>query len=412
MRWLNRVAAMLRSGSAPSAKNASPGLRSEQDHDDRDHLDRARDRERDQQHDVVDLLDVGVRVGHQLAGLGLVVEREVQASGGGRTSRMRRSRLDAPARAGTRRSGGARCTTAWTDADREDQRSSSCAPRAPVVASATPSVDRRRRRAAGTRHAAATRPAASPARMPQRTIIPRVRAARPRASSRQPAFALRACVVHESPRRVRRPGAALDDRAADADARGPTAPGPQATSGLATPLPSGSARRGRRGASARAVARGACRCSASCEHVDDLVADELLALEQLVAQRDRRGAGCRRAACARRPSPGRAAARPTARASSLASTLPTIPCVTGPASIASNDDERAGHAERADHLRRDARRVRRGRRPGRCRTRRRTAPRRSCRRTRSSSSRSARNGCACSAPRCRSARAGRARRGA
>ena len=43
-----------------------------------DHLDRARDRERDQQHDVVDLLDVGVRVGHELAGLRAVVEREVQ----------------------------------------------------------------------------------------------------------------------------------------------------------------------------------------------------------------------------------------------------------------------------------------------------------------------------------------------
>ena len=38
----------------------------------------ARDRERDQQHDRVDLLDVGVRVGHELAGLRLVVEREVQ----------------------------------------------------------------------------------------------------------------------------------------------------------------------------------------------------------------------------------------------------------------------------------------------------------------------------------------------
>ncbi len=50
----------------------------QQDHDDRGHLDRARDRQRDQQDHVVDLLDVGVRVRHQLAGLGLVVEREVE----------------------------------------------------------------------------------------------------------------------------------------------------------------------------------------------------------------------------------------------------------------------------------------------------------------------------------------------
>ena len=35
--------------------------------------------ERDQHdHDHVDLVDVGVRAGHELAGLGLVVEREVQ----------------------------------------------------------------------------------------------------------------------------------------------------------------------------------------------------------------------------------------------------------------------------------------------------------------------------------------------
>ena len=50
----------------------------EDDHD-RDHLDRAGDRQRDEQDHVVDLLDVGVRVRHQLAGLGLVVETEVQA---------------------------------------------------------------------------------------------------------------------------------------------------------------------------------------------------------------------------------------------------------------------------------------------------------------------------------------------
>ena len=37
-----------------------------------------RDRERDEDHDRLDLVDVGVRAGHQLAGLRLVVEREVQ----------------------------------------------------------------------------------------------------------------------------------------------------------------------------------------------------------------------------------------------------------------------------------------------------------------------------------------------
>ena len=79
IRWLNRVAEKLRNGSRPSANNASPGLRKTRMIDDRDHLDRARDRQRHEQDDVVDLLDVGVRVRHQLAGLRLVVEREVQA---------------------------------------------------------------------------------------------------------------------------------------------------------------------------------------------------------------------------------------------------------------------------------------------------------------------------------------------
>ena len=79
MRWLKRVAEKLSNGSRPSANNARPGLRSTRITDDRDHLDRARDRQRHEQHDVVDLLDVGVRVRHQLTGLRLVVEREVQA---------------------------------------------------------------------------------------------------------------------------------------------------------------------------------------------------------------------------------------------------------------------------------------------------------------------------------------------
>ena len=49
-----------------------------EDHDHRAHLDRARDRQRHEQDDVVDLLDVGVRVRHQLTGLRLIVEGEVQ----------------------------------------------------------------------------------------------------------------------------------------------------------------------------------------------------------------------------------------------------------------------------------------------------------------------------------------------
>ena len=69
---------MLRNGNAPSANNASTGLRSDEHDDDGDHRQDAGDRQRDQQHDVVDLLDVGVRVRHQLAGLRAVVEREVQ----------------------------------------------------------------------------------------------------------------------------------------------------------------------------------------------------------------------------------------------------------------------------------------------------------------------------------------------
>ena len=47
--------------------------------DDGDQDERARDRERDEDHDLVDLLDVAVRARHELAGLGLVVEREVQS---------------------------------------------------------------------------------------------------------------------------------------------------------------------------------------------------------------------------------------------------------------------------------------------------------------------------------------------
>ena len=50
----------------------------DEDQGDRDHLDRARDREWDQQNGLVDLLDVGVGVRHELTGLGAVVEREVE----------------------------------------------------------------------------------------------------------------------------------------------------------------------------------------------------------------------------------------------------------------------------------------------------------------------------------------------
>ena len=79
MRRVKRVAEMLRNGNVPSANSASSGLRSDEHDDHRGHRQDARDRQRDQQHDLVDLLDVGVRVRHQLAGLRVVVEREVQA---------------------------------------------------------------------------------------------------------------------------------------------------------------------------------------------------------------------------------------------------------------------------------------------------------------------------------------------
>ena len=46
--------------------------------DDADEDERARRGERDEHHDLVDLLDVADRAGHQLSGLGLVVEGEVQ----------------------------------------------------------------------------------------------------------------------------------------------------------------------------------------------------------------------------------------------------------------------------------------------------------------------------------------------
>ena len=48
MRWLKRVVAeMLSSGSAAEREQREPGLRNSRMTSDRDHLDRARDRERD-----------------------------------------------------------------------------------------------------------------------------------------------------------------------------------------------------------------------------------------------------------------------------------------------------------------------------------------------------------------------------
>ncbi len=78
--------------------------------DDRGHDEERRGEERQQDDDGVDLLDVGVGPRHELAGLGLVVEREVQplevrrtGAGAGRSRRG--------TRCGTRRSDGRRCRT-------------------------------------------------------------------------------------------------------------------------------------------------------------------------------------------------------------------------------------------------------------------------------------------------------------
>ena len=57
----------------------STGSIDEQDHGDREHGDDVGDRERDHHDEGLDLLEVGVGPAHQLAGLGAVVEREVEA---------------------------------------------------------------------------------------------------------------------------------------------------------------------------------------------------------------------------------------------------------------------------------------------------------------------------------------------
>ena len=60
------------------AEQREAGAAQHEDHDHRDHRQRARDRQRDEQHHLLDLLDVGVRARHELTGLRLVVEREMQ----------------------------------------------------------------------------------------------------------------------------------------------------------------------------------------------------------------------------------------------------------------------------------------------------------------------------------------------
>ena len=74
-----RVARTFRNGRAPRASRVSSGSIGDQDHGDGQHGDGVGDRERDHHDERLDLLEVGVGPAHQLAGLGLVVEGEVQA---------------------------------------------------------------------------------------------------------------------------------------------------------------------------------------------------------------------------------------------------------------------------------------------------------------------------------------------
>ena len=334
---------MLSSGSAASAKNARPGLRSDEDHRDRDHLDRARDRERDQQHGVVDLLDVGVGVGHQLTGLRPVVEREVQRLEVGDEPHAQVA-LDAPSRARTRRSGGCRCTTACTA---PTSRIRNIQLRAAVQSAfATPWLTAAPASAGTATRADRPDQAGEDAEEHHPAVHAHRLAHQPPAG-----LAPRACVVHGSPRRVR--------HAALAHLRGheaavPAAPG---RGGYQRPPDDPCQVFGRATWLRRTATPRRCALLGLVQHVDDLVADELLALEQLVAQRDHEvavvveqrvhvGLGLVEQPLDRRPRVfvGEHLADDPLRDRTRLDRL--------------ERHERAGHAERADHLRRDACRVR------------------------------------------------------
>ena len=71
-------AAMLRNGRLPSASSVSSGSIVEQDDGDGEHRDGVGDRQRDHHDERLDLLEVGVGAAHELTGLRVVVEAEVE----------------------------------------------------------------------------------------------------------------------------------------------------------------------------------------------------------------------------------------------------------------------------------------------------------------------------------------------
>ena len=74
-----RVASTFRNGQAAEREHREHRVDRQQDHRDGEHGDAVGDRERDHHDEGLDLLQVRVGPAHQLAGLGPVVEREVQA---------------------------------------------------------------------------------------------------------------------------------------------------------------------------------------------------------------------------------------------------------------------------------------------------------------------------------------------
>ena len=187
-----------------------------------------------------------------------------------------------------------RCTTACTAPTTRIaiiQRSSaplSCCCAIPRSTAAPASV--------GTATRATAQP--SPARMPTPRIMQSVRCAphRPRASA-----ASRPCALARASSTS--PLAGCDAAALasiDAADEAVSVPGHPRRRGYQRPpdgLRSGFAPRAPSASASAVVAEAACALFGLAQHVDDLVADELVALEQLVAQRDDEVPVARRAAC-------------------------------------------------------------------------------------------------------------------
>ena len=121
MRRVKRVAAMLRSGNAASANKREPGTLQHEHDATASIVNTLAIVSGISSTTQVDLLDVGVRVRHQLTGLRVVVEREVQ------TLQVRdephaQVGLDADTRGGTRRTAAGRCRSPGPPQREDDPR--------------------------------------------------------------------------------------------------------------------------------------------------------------------------------------------------------------------------------------------------------------------------------------------------